>query len=580
MTIIRAVRGEEFPREFTKEVNDFGDWTQLEPLFKELEEEIRDLQTPQELAVWLLQESELSAAIEEEHSRRYIAMTCATDDPDRERAYLDFLENVLPRVKPWHDRLARGYLASPARGALDENGRRRLAVLDRTLDNQVRLFREENVPLQTEDAKLGQQYQKISGAMTVMWEDRELTLQQMAPYFEENDRAVREAAWRATAARRLQDRDALDDLFNRMIDLRTRVARNAGFDNFRDYQHQAYNRFDYTPADTETFHRAVEQEVVPLLADLRRRRRERLGVDALRPWDLQVDPEGRPPLKPFTTARELEAGCTAIFGLLDGALASQFNDMRERGLLDLASRKGKAPGGYQATLDEVRLPFIFMNAAGTHRDVSTLLHEGGHAFHAFAARKEPLLAYRSAPMEFCEVASMAMEVFGLSNLDVFYDDAADVARAGRRHLEELVEIFPWIATIDAFQHWIYLNPDHTTAQREDRWLELTDRFGPGIDWTDLDAEKRSQWQRQLHLYLHPFYYIEYGIAQIGALQLWLQFRNNPERTLANYRRALALGGSRPLPDLFAAAGIRFDFSAETLRPIVEAVAEAIQAAAP
>jgi oligoendopeptidase F len=249
--------------------------------------------------------------------------------------------------------------------------------------------------------------------------------------------------------------------------------------------------------------------------------------------------------------------------------------MRRRGLLDLDSRKGKAPGGYQSTLDEVRLPFIFMNAAGTNRDVFTLLHEGGHAFHAFASRNEPLLAYRGAPMEFSEVASMSMELFGLKHLDVFYPDAAEFRRARRRHFEDIVQIFPWIATIDAFQHWIYLNPEHGAAQREEKWLELEERFSPGLDWTGLEEEHRAIWQRQLHLFEVPFYYIEYGIAQMGALQLWRQFRDRPRETLENYRQGLRLGGSRPLPKLFEGAGINFDFSAQTLKPIMAAVAEVL-----
>ena len=570
---IQAVRGEEFPRLFTKDVKDFGDWTELEPLFARLETQIAHVETPDALNEWLLRASELDAALDEERSRRYIAYTCQTDDPAREQAYLDFIENIVPRIKPWHDKLGRLYLASPARARAD---RERLRVLDRWLENDVKLFREENIPLQTEDAKLGQQYQKISGAMMVRWRGEEKTLQQMAPLMEDTDRAVREEAWRLVDARRRQDQDALNTIYDEEIRVRTQIAKNAAFENFRDYQHQAYGRFDYTPQDCYTFHEAVEQEVVGLLAEQRRRRKARLGVEALRPWDLAVDPEGAPPLRPFSEAAELEAGCADIFNQLSPPLGEIFETMRWRGLLDLDSRKGKAPGGYQSTLDEVRLPFIFMNAAGTNRDVFTLLHEGGHAFHAFACRQEPLIAYRSAPMEFSEVVSMSMENFGLDHLNVFYRDAPELRRARRRHFEEIVAIFPWIATIDAFQHWIYLNPGLDAAAREAKWLELEARFSPEVDWSGLEEEHKALWQRQLHLFEVPFYYIEYGIAQIGALQLWLQFRKQPAQTLEHYRRALALGGSRPLPELFRDAGIRFDFSAATLRPIMAALAEELK----
>ncbi len=572
MTTIQAVRGEEFPRVFTKDVTNFGDWRQLEPLFQELERQVAVIATTEDLEAWLLRGSELDAAIGEEGSRRYIAMTCQTDDREREQAYLDFLENVEPQLKVWGDRLCRLYLECPARKNLD---RQRFEVLDRRTENEVRLFRDENVPLQTDDARLSQQYQKICGGQTVMWRGEERTLQQLSPYMEENDRSLREEAWRVVAGRRLQDHEELNKIFNQMIELRDRMARNACFDNFRDYQHAAYNRFDYTPADAETFHQAVEQEVAPLLAGLRGQRRAKLGVDTLRPWDLSVDPMGSQPLKPFAKPEELEAGCANVFERLNQSLADEFAIMRQRGLLDLGSRKGKAPGGYQSTLEEVRLPFIFMNAAGTQRDVMTLLHEGGHAFHAFAARQQPLVGYRSAPMEFCEVASMSMEMFGLDQLDVFYRDTKDARRAKRRHLEEIIDIFPWIATIDAFQHWIYLNPGHTVADREAKWLELHERFSPGLDWSGLEPERRSLWQRQLHLFQCPFYYIEYGIAQLGALQLWLRYRENPASALKDYRQALALGGSRPLPELFQTAGIRFDFSAATLRPIMKAIGETL-----
>ncbi len=569
---IDAVRGEEFPRIFTSELTDAGDWAQVEPLLERLEAMFLKASTASELEAALLRQSELEAVLDEEYSRRYIAMTCATDDAERERAYLAYLEEIIPRLKPWHDRLARTYIENPARAHMD---RHRLEVMDRRLKSEIELYRDQNVPLQTEVSKLGQQYQKIMGAMMVNWRGEERTLQQMAPLLEEQEREVREEAWRLVAARRMADRDGLDAIFDTMVGLRTRIAQNADFENFRDYQHRAMGRFDYTPDDAIQFQKSIEQEIVPLLERQRERRREKLDVATLRPWDLDVDPAGQPPLRPFSKARELEEGCARIFRQLSPALADQFDQMRRRGLLDLDSRKGKAPGGYQSTLDEVRLPFIFMNAAGTGRDVFTLLHEGGHAFHAFASREEPLIMYRSAPLEFSEVASMAMEMFAMDHLGVFYKDEAEARRARRIHLQDIVRIFPWVATVDAFQHWIYLHPEHTAEQRRAKFIELERRFSPGLDWSGLEQEHRALWQRQLHLFEVPFYYIEYGIAQLGALQLWVRFLEDPAAAVEGYRRALALGGSRPLPELFAAAGIRFDFSAETLRPAVKAVAAAL-----
>ncbi len=573
---IKPVRGEEFARTFTRDIDDFGDWTKLEPHFAELESRGKVLDSAHAIEQWLLDVSELGAAIDEEYSRRYIAMTCQTDDKEIEQRYLDVLENVIPHVQTWGDRINRVYLACGLRDQLDPN---RYEVYDRAIENSVAIFREQNVPLKTEDSKLGQQYQAVCAAMTVTYRGEEKTLPQMAPLMEETDRAVREEAWRLVAERRAADRDKLDDLFDEMIALRTQIAVNAGYENFRDYQHQSYGRFDYRPEACIAFQDAVAETVVPLLRGIREERRADLGVEALRPWDLAVDSKGRAPLRPFATGSELESGCLRIFEKIGGEFGSQFASMRKLGLLDLESRKGKAPGGYQSSLEEIRYPFIFMNAAGTDRDVFTLLHEGGHAFHAFAARAEQLLAYRSAPIEFCEVASMTMEMFAFDYLDEFYSDADEANRSRRQHLEQMLSLFPWIAQIDAFQHWIYLNPGHSRAEREAQWLALDERFGPGMDWTGLEAMRSAMWHRQLHLFEVPFYYIEYGIAQLGALQLWLRYRDSPGEAVEGYRRGLALGGARPLPELFETAGAKFDFSAATVGPIMAAVQRELAATA-
>lgn len=561
-------RGEEFPRSFTLAVSDFGDWRQIEPLFKNLDERAGGLESAEQIEAWLTDMSELGAALDEEYTRRYIDMTCHTEDADIEKSYLEYLENIHPKTKPWWDKLNRAYLACPLRGKLNPA---RYQVFDRTTENEVNLFREENVPLETENSKLSQQYQKVCGAMMVTFRGEEKTLQQMAIHMEDPDRAVREEAWRLVSDRRLADRDAIDELFEKMIELRTRMARNAGFENYRDYQHQAYNRFDYKPADCELFHEAVAKHVVPLMRGLRNERVEKLKQDRLRPWDLAVDAESKPPLRPFEKTEALEEGCEKIFDRIDPWLGEQFRQMRRLGLLDLESRKGKAPGGYQSTLEEIRYPFIFMNAAGTDRDLYTLLHEGGHAFHAFAARDEPLVFYRHAPIEFCEVASMTMELFAYDYLASIYADEGDARRSKRQHTEKLIDIFPWIAQIDAFQHWIYTHPGHSREEREAVWLDLDKRFSPGIDWSGLEDVHRSLWHRQLHLFQCPFYYIEYGIAQLGALQIWLKSKEDFAGAVRGYQAGLALGGSRPLPELFAAAGARFDFGEATVQPIMAAV---------
>lgn len=572
---IKPVRGKEFPRVFTAGLKDLDDWNEIEPLFETLIGESENLDSVEALEDWLLKQSELGAVLDEEYSRRYIAMTCDTADRKKEKAYLHMVENIMPKTKPYWDRLHRAYLQCPVRPELDQE---RYGVLDRDIENDAKLFRDENIPLQTEDSKLGQQYQKICGAMTVKFRGEEKTLQQIAPYLEENDRALREEAWRLVTERRLKDRDKINDLLDKMIEVRQQIARNAGFDNYRDYMHQAKARFDYTPQDCYAFHEAVENEIVPLLAQVRRERRKDLGVDTLRPWDLANDSKGRPPLRPFSDGGELEEGCQRIFNAVNPDLGLQFKQMRDNGLLDLDSRKGKAPGGYQSTLEEVRYPFIFMNAAGTDRDVFTLLHEGGHAFHAFAARREPLLFYRHAPMEFCEVASMAMEMLAYDHLDAFYGPE-EAERSRRHHTEMLLTIFPHIASIDAFQQWLYTTDDPSVKAREEKWVELNNRFGPEVDWSGLEEEQRSLWQRQLHIFLVPFYYIEYGIAQLGALQIWLRSKKNRDEAIMRYRKGLSLGGSRPLPELFETAGAKFDFSTKTIQPIAQAIREELESAA-
>jgi oligoendopeptidase F len=585
-----------FPRTFVPLDADLGNWSQIEPLFKRLLE--REIGSPAVLERWLLDHSELMACISEERSERYIAMTCDTRDKDKEQAYLHFLENIAPRCKPYVHALNEWYVACAHRARLDAG---RYGVLDREVEAEIEIYREENIPLQTEVAKLAQQYQKITGAMTVEYRGEERTLPQMAKFLEETDRSVRQEAWELVAARRLQDREAMDEVFDKQRQLRQQIAANADFADYRGYAFKSMMRFDYGIEDAERFQGTVQELVVPLARELNATQLKLLQspppqagertapagppatgtaeatardaeVEALRPWDLDVDPLGRGPLRPFESSDDLAEGAQKIFARLDPELEALFASMRAAGELDLDSRKGKAPGGYMSTRDEKRRPFIFMNAAGLQRDVETLLHEAGHAFHAFATQNEPLVGYRHSPIEFAEVASMSMELFAADQLGVFYSPA-DAARAKRKHLEGIIRILPWIAQIDAFQHWIYAHPGPDREQRTTRWLELDEAFGPAVDWSGYEASRASHWQRQLHLFVHPFYYIEYGIAQLGALQLWLRFKQDQGAALGGYRSALALGGSRPLPELFAAAGARFDFSAATIKPLVDAVQE-------
>lgn len=552
------------PRRFVPANLNLGDWKQLAPLFDQLEARAPQCATTADFERWILDSGELAAALDEEGSKRYIAMTCHTDNPEAEKSYLHFVEHIQPESKPRWFKLDQLYLAHPQRARLD---RKRYEVFDRDTKLRVELYREENVPLETEEAKLGQQYQKLIGSLTVNFRGEEKTLVQMGRHLEETDRALREEAWTLVANRRLAEVDKIEDLFDQLVRLREKMAANAGFANYRDYAFKLRGRFDYTPADCVRFHDAVAAEIMPVVRAMQAERKQQLGVIALRPWDLAVDPLNRPPLRPFENVETMVAHTQCIFDQLDGWLADGFRQMQDLKLLDLANRKGKAPGGYQSTLAESRLPFIFMNAVGVQRDVETMLHEAGHAFHTLAAKGEEIYPYRSAPIEFCEVASMAMELLGNEFLESFYA-VPEANRARRTHLEGIIGFFPWMATVDAFQHWIYTHPGHTRAERSAAWLALMDRFGGDVDWSGHEAARANSWHRQLHIFLHPFYYVEYGIAQLGALQVWANSRRDKAKALRDYRAGLALGGSRPLPELFAAAGCKFDFSTETVRPLI------------
>jgi oligoendopeptidase F len=558
------------PRRFLPETIDLTDVAQLAPVFDRLKLGLGAVTSVGELETWLAAHSEVCAALSESSSLAYIHMTCQTDDEAREKAYMHIVEVVDPWLKPRQFALMQKLSALPEFKQLPPL----YEVYCRSVEAQVKIYREENIARETAVAKLTQQYQKISGGMTVEFDGKEQTLARMARLQEEPDRDRREAAWKAVTARRMQEVDRLETIFDDLLKLRNEIAHAAGFENFRDYTFANYERFDYTAADCIKFHEAIEHQVVPLVRELHAERRRKLGVDPLRPWDLGVDPDHRPPLHPFADSSELLEKSAQIFTELDPRLGRYFEVLRKQELVDLDNRKGKAPGGYQSTLSEARVPFIFMNAVGAHRDVETMLHEAGHAFHALAAREQPLHAYRGAPIEFCEVASMGMELLAAPHLGKFYPED-DVKRARRDHLEGIIKFFPWMATVDAFQHWVYTHPGHTRKERAAFWLSLMDRFGGLEDYTGFEDCRAHMWHRQLHIFEIPFYYVEYGIAQLGALQLWQASRRDLPGAIDGYLSGLALGGSRPLPELFRASGLAFDFTDQTIAPLMKNVKDSL-----
>lgn len=569
-------------RPFLPSAFDPARWEQVEPIVAALRD--RPISSAQELERWLSDRSDLDAACSEARANLYIATTCNTDDTGAAKAFTAFIEQVGPKLEVAGFELDKLQVQHMSRFPLPAE---RYAVLARSKKAAVDLFREENVPIQTELAILSQEYGKISGAQTVMFDGEERTLPQMGQYLLSPDRSVRESAWRGIADRRLADRDAMDRLLDRMIALRDKMARNAGCRSYVEFAFKERQRFDYTPADCRAFWSAVEKHVVPLVRRLDAQRCAAMGVGTLRPWDLSVDVKGRAGLAPFRGGRELLSKTQAVMEALDprlGGLTRRLGDARTAGgengsvvteYLDLDSRKGKRPGGYQYVRDLSRKPFIFMNAAGLHRDVMTMVHEAGHAFHSMLAEGEPLVDYRHSPIEFAEVASMSMEHLTMPQWGVeggFYSSEEDLRRARREHIEDSITILAWIASIDAFQHWMYEHPDHTHAQRDDFWTGLDQRFGRAVSWDGLTEARRSQWQRQGHLYSHPMYYIEYGIAQLGAFGLWMKGRKEGQGAAVDaYIRALSLGGSRPLPQLFEAAGLKFAFGDGPVQSVVEEI---------
>ena len=561
------------PRHYLPEGFLVTDWAAIEPFFQELQD--RAVHTPAELERWMLDRSELESALSEDLAWRYIRMTCDTQDTSRVEAFQYFVNEVEPQVAPYDHALNEKMLASPHLAGLDEN---RYGVFLRSVRRASEIFRVENIPLKTDISTKQQQYAATVGAMNVTLDGQELTLPQAADRLKNPARAVRETAWRAIQARRLQDAKSLDVLFTELVGLRHQVALNAGFVNFRDYMFAALGRFDYTPQDCFDFHQAIRETVVPLIDDFDLERRQDLRQPALRPWDLDVDPSGQRPLRPFGTGEELLDKTITVFQNLDSYLGDYLRTMRQMGHLDLESRKGKAPGGYNYPLDETGVPFIFMNATSSLRDVVTMLHEGGHAVHSFLTRGLPLGADKHPPSEVAELASMSMELMSMDQWHVFFPDAEDLRRAKKTHLESVLETFPWVATIDKFQHWIYENPSHTEAERHSRWSEIFDNFNQRtVDWNGLEEFKPYLWQKQLHLYEVPFYYIEYAMAQLGAIAVWRNFRQDPAEGLAAYKRALALGYTAPIGQIYAAAGIRFDFSTDYLRTLADFVREEMAA---
>ncbi len=534
-------------------------WDKLLPYYQSLLD--FQIDTMASFKQFLHNVSELESMVSEDLAWRYIKMTCDTTDENLEKSYVDFVNNIQPNIAPFEDKINHKINNSPFLDELKSD--EAYKIYFRAISNSIDLFREENIPLQAELQTLAQKYGSITGAMSVEIDGETLTLQQASNKLKLTDREKRKQAYEIINQRRLQSKDELDNLFDQLIRLRHQVALNCGFQNFRDYMHKAMGRFDYTVEDCFKFHEAIEKVVVPLCRKLEEERKKMLGYDVLRPYDLAVDPLNREPLKPFEGGKELLEKTIQCFQKVEPAFADNLKVMADRGFLDLDSRLGKAPGGYNYPLAESGIPFIFMNAAGSLRDVETMVHEGGHAMHSFLSEPLELNAFKNAPMEVAEVASMSMELISMEGWDQFFADKKELKRAMIEQLEGVIATLPWIATIDAFQHWLYLNPNHTVEERKTAWISLLKRFDTGVtDMSGYEHYMAYSWQKQLHLYEVPFYYIEYGFAQLGAIAIWRNVLNDKTSGLDGYKDMLKLGYTKTIPELYKAGKVKFDFSQE------------------
>ncbi|TXC81733.1 M3 family oligoendopeptidase [Luteibaculum oceani] len=549
-------------------------WEDIAPFLEQLEERV--IENAADLENFIFDLSEVEAVLEEAGAWRYIRMTCDTANKEYVDNYTYFINEIQPKIAPIGDRLNKKIQAAPGKERLPES----LLYKNyfRNIAKDIEIYREENIALFTEISNLSKEFGAISGAMTVEWDGKELTMQQAGKLLKKTDRKIREEAYFKIQERRFEDREKLDGLFDKLVSKRQKVAENAGFENFRDYKFKSMGRFDYGVEDCKSFHESVKKHIVPLVGKMLEERREKLGVSSLKPWDLAVDPIGKEPLTPFTDGKELLEKSVNVFAKIDPYFSDCLKIMDKMGHLDLESRKGKAPGGYNYPLYEIGVPFIFMNAAGTHSDVITMMHEGGHAVHSFLTKDFKVTGFKSFPSEVAELASMSTELISMvAGWEDFYPNSDDLQRAIADQLERVLDVLPWVATIDKFQHWIYENPQHSEKDRNKAWIEIFKEFHPDVvDYSGCEKYLEKMWQKQMHLFEVPFYYIEYGFAQLGAIAVWMNYEKNPSETLEKFKKALSLGYTKTIPEIYKTAGIRFDFSPNYIKELASFVESKMQ----
>lgn len=542
-------------------------WQSLFPYYEDLKN--RPINSKNELELWLKDRSDLEAFVSEDSSWRYIKMNIDTTNKQLEASFNFYVNEIEPKIAAFENTFNHKLVNSSFINELDKS---KYHIYLRSIKNAMTIFREENIPLKTNLLEEAQQFGAISAKMTVEVDNETLTLQQANTHLKSTNRAKREEVYKKIAQRRLQDAQQLDDLFSSLLKKRHQLALNTGFSDYRDYMFVEMGRFDYTKQDCFNFHSAIAKEVVPVVNNLNLKRKEKLNITLLKPWDQLVDVEGKSPLKPVQTEEELIDKTIACVNKINPYFGKCLETMKETQHLDLESKQGKAPGGFNISLYKTGVPFVYMNSVGSHRDVITMLHEGGHAIHSFLSHPLPLMAFKDVPSEVAELASMSMELISMDFWDVFYTNEDDLKRAKKEQLEGVLTTLPWVALIDKFQHLLYENPTHTHEQRKETWLKLMDEFDSSIlDWTDCEELKAYFWQKQLHLFEVPFYYIEYGMAQLGAIAVWKNYKNNPQQAINQYIEALKLGYTKPIAEIYETAGIKFDFSQEYIHELISFV---------
>lgn len=538
-------------------------WEVLEPYLINLRD--RKINSVEDLEKLILDASEYEAIVTEETAWAYIRMNIDTTDSKLAEKFLFYVNVIQPKSAAFDNEINKKIIASPYCNELDKT---KFFVFLRGIKKQLEIFREENIPLEREMKEEEQKFGSISALQTVIYNGEEMTMQKAQNFLKDTDRTIRETVFNLLKERRSQDVEKLNNLYSHLIRLRNKIALNAGFSNFRDYKFAELGRFDYSVQDCFDFHAAIEEEIVPLMREFDLERKKLLNLDTLRPWDMEADKTGKAPLRVTPDGNELIDKTIALFYRLRPYFGECLEVMKAKGHLDLESKKGKAPGGFNYPLYESNAPFIYMNSVGSFRDMITMIHEGGHAVHSFLSATLPIVRMKSLPSEVAELASMGMELLTMDNWDIFFENEDDLRRAKKEHLEKVLHIFSWIASIDKFQHWVYENPNHTAEERHGVWLSILDKFDTGIvDWSGYEDVRAVTWQKQLHLFEVPFYYIEYAIAQLGAIALWKNYKQNPQQAIDNYIAALRLGYSRPISEVYKTAGISFNFSKEYVREL-------------